>query len=177
MLIIFTGLFVLMVYGLWNLRGSLSRQGIVSDGKNTDQYLTDQVVKELSDKTSGESVSIPITESELANFMGVGTADFPLKKSSLEIKNDGVYISGRTSDSFFSFPITIVAIPKAENGKLKIELSKASSGVAVLPQSIKDALNKYFDDQISTYTSDIGRIEVKEVVLKPHEIDLLGTAL
>lgn len=170
-------LFASIVYGLWTLRNSFQKNGIIVDSTKPETYLTDQVTQGLSGKKAGDSLTVPITEEELANFIGVGTSDFPIKKSTLEIKDDGIYISGRTGDSFLSFPVTIVASPSAENGKLKVELSKASSGVVTLPLSIKNALNDYFANKVDTYTSDIGRIEVKEVVLKNHTMTLIGTAL
>jgi uncharacterized protein YpmS len=169
--------FLLVVYGLWAVRNSFQKNGIIADNAKQQTYLTEQVAEGLSGKKTGDSLTVPITEEELANFIGVGTNDFPIKKSTLEIKDDGIYISGRTGDSFFSFPVTIVANPSAENGKLKVELSKASSGIVTLPLSIKNALNDYFANKVDMYTSDIGRIEVKEVVLKNHTMTLIGTAL
>lgn len=177
MTLLLIALFALIIFGLWSLRNSFQKTGIIADKGQSESYLTDQVKTSLANTKTGDNVTVQITEVELANFIGVGTADFPIKKSTLLIKDDGIYISGRTGDSFLSFPVTIVAIPKAEAGKLKIELSKASTGMVTLPLSIKNALNDYFTDTLSTYTSDIGRIDVKEVVLKNQMMNLIGTAL
>lgn len=175
-ILLFT-LFVTIVYGLWIARNSFQKNGIIADENKQESYLTDKVADGLSSSKAGDSLTISITEDELANFIGVGTADFPIKKSSLKIKPDGIYISGKMGDSFLSMPVTVVAIPKAENGKLKIELSKATSGIVTLPLTLKNALNDYFGNQVDTYTSDIGRIEVKEVVLKDRIMNLIGTAI
>lgn len=177
MAFLLAGIFVLAILGLKSLRNSFQKSGIIADSSTMQPYLTDEITKGLSGTKTGDSITIQISEAELADFIGVGTADFPIKKSSLLIKDDGIYISGRTGDSFLSLPVTIVAIPKAEAGKLKVELSKASTGMVTLPLSIKNALNDYFSNTLSTYTSDIGRIDVKEVVLKNQKMNLIGTAL
>lgn len=177
MITIFLILFSLLVYGFWSLHKYSINSGMLKNNDEAETYLTDKVSESLASKKPGELVTVIISESELANFMGVGGPDFPLKKSSLEIKGDGIYISGRTGDGVLSLPVTIVAIPKADGGKLKIELSKASSGIVTLPLTLKNALNDYFENKVGTYTSDIGRIEVKEVVLKDKQMNLIGTAL
>lgn len=176
MLFIFLLIFVAIVYGFWSLRVSLLGGSIFSE-KNDNAYLTAEVSNALNGKSSGDAVTIKISEKELIEFIGVGSENFPLKKSSLKIKSEAINISGRVGESFFSLPISIKCLAKAENGKLKIEPDKTGSGMAMMPSSIKNPLNEYFDETVGTYTSDIGRINVQEVVLKDGELILIGTAL
>lgn len=170
-------LFAVIVYGLWLLKISLTGTSIFSGTKNDNQYLTTEVGNAISGKKTGDLINVEISEKELSEFIGVGGNDFPLKKSSLRIKPEAINISGRIGSSFFALPVTIKCLAKAEDGTLKIEIDNNNSGLAMFPKSLKDSLNTYFDDTISTYTSDIGRIKVEEVVLKDKKLILIGTAL
>lgn len=136
--------------------------------------LFSKVEDELANRSVGDQVSMSFSEQELAYYMGVDEADFPLKKASLNIKTTGIILSGRTRDSYFSIPVKVIFKPAIRDGKLVVEIDQMQGSFVTLPKVIKDGLNSSVDDVINKKLSAVNNFDFKEVILKDGSLELLG---
>lgn len=113
----------------------------------SDIKLEDQLPLSLQLKQSKNiNLELTITEIDFCSLIGIYSSDFPLKNSICSIKPDGITVSGKTSDKFWSPKLDILVTPKAENEKLVFEIKKAKiwgvSAPSSLANPIFDNLNK-----------------------------------
>lgn len=171
-------IFVFLVGGLWFIK-NYSKTGFeyfkkTDTTQSENQSLFTRIDDDVKNYSDGEEIKIIITEKELEGYFGVKDAAFPLKRASLKIIPEGIEITGRTNDSFFSLPISIIAKPKAENGKFKIELDTVNSGFISLPDTIKSELNVYVDEVVNKKMSVVNNFEFTDIKVRKGEMELTG---
>lgn len=97
--------------------------------------------KTKSSKPGVKAIDMKITETDLAEALGIGKSDFPLKKATLVIKPEGIILSGKTSTAFWGIPVEVTSVPIVRNGKLFIQIKGIKAGGVVAPPKIADSLS------------------------------------
>jgi len=139
--------FVLIIYGLVYLK-NYTKVGIsyLAENKGQNQVdLTNSFIEQTSGLVSGQTATLEFTEVEIAKYLGIWDSDFPLKDSKLSIDNQGIHVSGKMSQSFFSLTLRALLQAKIENGKLIFFLDDIATGSISMPNRIKAELNDYLD--------------------------------
>lgn len=103
---------------------------------------------EISSKTSGETVSITITEADL-NSAIISQKDLPLKKPKIKIYSDKLLISGKTSDNILSLSVDVYVVPKITDGKIDFTISEIKTGGVIAPKKISDQINSNLSGYLS----------------------------
>ena len=149
-IIILIFVFAGIVYALIYVK-NLTKSGIdyVIENKKTSQS---SLSESFEEKTKlilpGETTTINFSEVEVSNYLGVADSDFPLKKARIEINQEGIHISGKTSENIFSLPVSATVRPKIEDQKLSFVLDEIASGSISLPSKVKDNLGSYLEMQM-----------------------------
>jgi len=176
---VFLGLiFFALIAFFWFGRSYLNKSSlylkIPSSHKSDTSGITGRLEYASDGLVVGESTTISFSEEELGEYLGVNSSEFPLKRASLKITQQGINVKGRTSESIFSIPLTVVLKPKAEDGKLKIEVAELESGAISLPKAIKDQMNSYLSDIINKKSDPVADFEIIEISTREKYVDVTG---
>ena len=125
----------------------------------------------------GESITVSFSEEDLAEFFGVGSEDFPLNKAALNSKPEGIEITGKTKNTIFSLPVTVLLVPYIEEAQLQIRVESISSGVVSLPKSARDAIGNYMNDIIAKKSLTVSHLELTGVSTREDYLDIVGTKI
>jgi uncharacterized protein YpmS len=172
--VIFIALIALFWFGRSYLNESSLYLKIPSSKKSDTVGITGKLEDASSGLVVGESTTISFSEEELEEYLGINSPEFPLKRASLKITADGINVKGRTSESIFSIPLTVVLKPKAEDGKLKIEVAELESGAISAPKAIKDQMNSYLSDIINKRSDPVADFEVTNISTRDKYVDVTG---
>lgn len=104
-----------------------------------------------------------ITEREFCSLAGIYSQEFPLKNPTCLIKPDGITISGKTSDKFYSPKLDILIIPKAENEKLVFEIEKAKVWGVSAPETLTKPVFDNLNSRLGQVLPDSDNVKVTEV--------------
>ncbi|MDO8444002.1 MAG: hypothetical protein Q7S80_00660 [bacterium] len=97
--------------------------------------LNNSVQAGINKAGTGKPVELRLTEDQIGTAICVACDTFPLKKSTLKAKPEGVIISGKTTTTFWGVNLDITFKPKAENGQIVFELTDfKAAGVSAPPQ-------------------------------------------
>lgn len=129
-----------------------------------DIKLEDQLPLSLQLKQSkNTNLELTITEREFCSLAGVYSDDFPLKNATCFIKPEGVTVSGKTSDKFWSPKLDILIRPKAENDKLVFEIKEAKIWGVSAPESLANPIFKDLNSRLLQVLPDSDNVKVSEV--------------
>ncbi len=145
-------IFVLLVLLLFYIK-NYTKSGIdyIVENKNISQSdIKDDFVSKTQNMQTGETILLEYSEVQVANYIGLADADFPLKRSRLEIDERGIIITGKTSDRLISLPISVVVRPKVDLGKFILILDEVASGSITLPKIVKNNINDYLSRLMKT---------------------------
>lgn len=124
---------------------------------------------------AGKPVELKLTEEQIGAAICVSCDTFPLKKSTLSVKPEGIIISGKTTTAFWGVNLDITFKPKAENGQIVFELTEfKAAGVSAPPKitsSYGDKLKNLFANIMPAGQS----INVSEVHSLVGSILIIGT--
>jgi hypothetical protein len=163
--LIFLGsIFLLLVIMLFYLRfSSWSPFSDYFSKKKLPNYsLIDLFNKEKSNSPTLQTVEIKITEDDLSKSIGVSEGSFPLKKSSLKIKPEGIIISGKTSSGFWGVPVDVLFESKVGGGKLTFNLKEIKAAGVVAPPKISNTLTPKMSSIFYQGFSSLDKLKVKE---------------
>lgn len=171
-------IFITLIALFWFTRSYLNKSSLYLKIPSSKKSNTVGITGKLEDASGGlvvgESKTISFSEEELAEYLGINSPEFPLKRTSLSIDSDGIKVKGRTSDSIFSIPLTMVLKPKAEDGKLKIEVAELESGSISAPKAVRDQMNSYLSDIINKKSDPVADFEITEITTRDKYVDVAG---
>lgn len=139
--------FIAIIYGLLYIK-NYAKTGIsyVASSHNPNQKdLAASFIDKTGTLPSGETATLDFSDIELSQYLGIADSDFPLKNAKLSIDEQGIRLSGKTSQSIFSLPVKCVLKPKIEDNKLLFILDEIATGSISLPGRIKGDVNAYLD--------------------------------
>jgi len=170
-------LFFVLVYALYFFRyNDLSPfYGYYNKPAADTTPLTSSVKIEVGKSKSGKTVEINITESELSSALCISCSSFPLKKSSAKIMQDGVVISGKTTNSFWGVGLEIVMKPKVEKGKVVFDLTDFKAAGVSAPPSITKTYSQNLKDAFSDLVPGANSINITEVHSLLGSLVFIGT--
>ena len=113
--------------------------------KNSEDLSFDTLLKRGTLENS-PTISININEQELTGLLGVGTDQFPLKKSKLAITEESIKISGRTGLTLLSMGLDFYFNPKVSDDKLIFSLEKVNTAGVPAPQKITASLSPKIEE-------------------------------
>lgn len=140
-------IFGLIVYGLIYIK-NYTHSGIGYLARNQSSMqssLTDKFVDQTKNIQPGETLALEFSEVEVSQYLGISDPDFPLKKARLKIREKGIVVNGRMSDSFLALPVEICIRPKIDQGKLLLILDDIETSSVSLPKFVRDKINAYLD--------------------------------
>ena len=123
---------------------------------------------------SGEEVTIKLTENQLDSALKTGDTNFPLKKAKTKVLADKIVLSGKTSNNFWGLLVEVGLLPKAESGKLKLDIIEIKSAGLKAPNSISDLVNNNLGQYLDGLSSSIGNVEVLDVKLEQGYMTVEG---
>jgi uncharacterized protein YpmS len=171
-------IFAIIVALFWLGRNYLNKSSlylkIPSSQKSDTSGITGKLEATSNSLIPGASATVSFSEEELAQYLGVNTSEFPLKRASLSINSDGIIVKGRTSESIFSIPLTVILKPKAEDGRLKLEVAELESGSISAPKTVKDQMNTYLSDIINKKSDPVADFEITEIATRDKYVDVTG---
>lgn len=129
---------------------------------------------ELSASTSGETISIKLTEAQIQSAINTNDANFPLKKATVKVNPDKIVLSGKTSNKFWGVLVEVGLVPRVESGKVVFDITEIKSAGVTAPKSISDLVNKNLGQYLDGLSSSLGNIEVSKVGLNSGFIMVTG---
>lgn len=113
---------------------------------------------------AAKSIELKISEEELSKMIGISASSFPLKKSSLKIKAEGIVISGKTASGFWGVPVDVLFVPVSNNGKIIFNLKEIKAAGVIAPPKISETLSPKMNSLFySNSFSDMDKLKTKEV--------------
>ena len=129
-----------------------------------DIKLEDQLPLSLQLKQAqNANLVLTITEREFCSLAGVYSQDFPLKNPICSIEPDGVTVSGKTSQKFWSPKLDILILPKAENEILAFEIKEAKIWGVSAPETLAKPVFENLNSGLNQVFPDSNNIKVTEV--------------
>ena len=98
--------------------------------------LSSYLTIKLDNHLAGETVTLKIVDTQLAEVIGISNPTFPLKKAKLSIDDAGVHITGKTSNSIFGLNVEVLLVPKAQNKKLIFLIQDIKAGGVTAPSKV-----------------------------------------
>lgn len=96
-------------------------------------------------------LELTVLQADLAKAIGVEKESFPLKDASLEIKPEGIIVSGKIKPHFWSLRIDVVLLPVVKEGKLNFEIKEIKAMGVSVPKKIADAISGNLLSILSAY--------------------------
>jgi len=124
--------------------------------------------------SSGEEVTLKITEEQLQGAIKADDSNFPIKKATVKINTDKIIISGKTSNNFWGLNVEVSLTPKVEDGKVKFDITEIKSAGLKAPNSISDVVNNNLGQYLDGLSSTMGDIEVTDVKLEEGFVTVTG---
>ncbi|MFA7253194.1 MAG: hypothetical protein WC107_01420 [Patescibacteria group bacterium] len=134
-----------------------------------------QTIKSNIDDIQGPDVFLKITEDQLAEAIGVEDVDFPIQKAKLSITNDGIILNGKSSNSIFGLNLEVKALPRAENGKIMIDINEITAAGIKAPPKIADPLKDQINTLVANNIPGQDELKVEEIKSNPGFLLLSGT--
>lgn len=131
--------------------------------------------KQLSDQAGEKEVTLTIKEADLESAINADSAEFPLKNASVKITSDKIILSGRTSNSPFSFKLDVGIIPVVSNGSVMFTITEIKTAGVAAPKVITDKVNNELKSYLENSSSVLSKdIDVKSVKLNSGFLTATG---
>lgn len=111
----------------------------------------------------GKPVELKITEGQIGTAVCISCDTFPLKKSTLTVKPEGIIISGKTTTAFWGVNLDITIKPKADNGKLIFDLVDFRAAGVKAPPKITESYSSKISDLFKNIIPADQSINISEV--------------
>lgn len=129
---------------------------------------------QIDTTSAGQKAEIKITEEQIQTAICMTCDTFPLKKAKLEVRPEGVVLSGKTSTAFWGVGLEITLKPKAESEKLVFEIAEFKAGGVTAPPTITEPLNDKIKNSFSQVSSQTDSIKIEEVHTLIGHILIIG---
>jgi len=170
-ILLFSIFVIMVVILLWLKNSTHIGLGFVADKYNQDYTLvTDSLVDKANNLASGQTSNLEFSEKEVAAYLGLSDEDFPLKNAKLSINPDGVHLSGRTSKSVFSLPVSVIIMPHLEQDKIILSVDNVSTGSISLPQRIRGSMDEYLDLIMRSRPIGNDQLDIQSVTCETQKI-------
>lgn len=141
----------------------------------TTAPLSNSVSGAVNSAKAGKLVEIRLTEAQIATAVCVSCDTFPLKKGALKVTPEGIIISGKTTTAFWGVNLETTLKPKAEKGKLVIDLTDFKAAGVSAPPKITEMYSSKIKDLFTNLIPAGQSIDVTEVHSLLGSLVIIGT--
>lgn len=126
----------------------------------------------FSSVVDGNRVTFKLTESDVAQLIGVKKQSFPLKDATLKIASDKLIISGKTSNSILSVRVDCWMMPQLEGDKITFKLLDVRAGKVAAPKYLADTMQTRLKMSIAAPSQN--GVVMKDIKLYNEYLELIG---
>lgn len=112
--------------------------------------LTQKVVEKTRETESGQKFQLKVTDAELADAAATNSSSFPLKDGSIKITSSGLKVAGKTKNTVIGIGVSLLIVPKVENGKIAYEMTEIKAGGVTAPGAIREPIASALDQKLAT---------------------------
>jgi uncharacterized protein YpmS len=122
------------------------------------------------DTTDSNKFRLQITDEEITSYLNLRlqerSADIPLQEPRVWFSDGKMYLSGKVQleSPKVSGQGVVVAVPHVVDGRVQIEISRASVGPVSVPRPFLQQITTYINDQLAQMVSGVKveKIEIRE---------------
>lgn len=167
LIIIFSSLIYLLFFIKNYTKSGIDYIALKNNAEQTN--IREDFIDRTKDLDAGNSLLLEYSVVEVSSYLGVYDDDFPLKRPKINIDDRGIKVSGKTSENWFSLPVSTVVRPKIENNKLTFVLDDLASGSITLPTAVRKSVSDYLVRLMKTrelYDSNLEVVSAYTVIDK-----------